>query len=422
LQGSGLGDIIECMFDAAEIVLADVDDVWEPSAADIAEYLSLLSADVADIPDPDDVVPDALSMALSLRRLSSAAQAQEMEAIAEFARQTLRTGPRDLEFSGSEISENVVDEVSCALSITRRAADLRLTLALQLTESLPATLAAWKSGELDWSKVTIIADRTMNLTAEQAGAVETSVLAKADGKTTGQLRRLVDRAVIAVDPDGANARHEKARHERSVQHIPGEDGMGTIKADLSAEDAVLVYATLSLIARSFPATDPRTMDQRRADTIVDLITGRMSAPSNECAETGTDSDGHLDGADCTSDTGSRNTADRSTRRSGKPLIDLIITAGTLLGLDNQPAELSGYGPIPADLARRIAADGAWRRILTDPITGTILDYGRTTYRPPTALADYVRARDRVCRFPTVRHEALSTNSGVRDRRHCYVAS
>jgi hypothetical protein len=69
-------------------------------------------------------------------------------------------------------------------------------------------------------------------------------------------------------------------------------------------------------------------------------------------------------------------------------------------LDNQPAELSGYGPVPADLARRIAADGVWRRILTDPASGTILDYGRTTYRPPTALADYIRARDRVCRFPT----------------------
>ena len=402
------------MYGAAIADLPDVDDAWETSAADIAEYLSLWSADATDIPDPDDVVPDALSMALSLRRLSSAAQAQEIEAIAAFARETLRTGARDLGFKGSQISEYVLDEISCALSITRRAADVQLTLALQLTKSLPATLSAWKSGDLDWSKVTIIADRTVHLSPEHAGAVEDRVLPVMAGKTTGQLRRLVDRAVIAVDPDGANARHEKARHERSVQHQPGQDGMGTIKANLSAEDAVLVYATLSLIARSFPATDPRTMDQRRADTLIDLITGRATAPTSDPASTGADA-GTDDDADGESDlrASSGRTGDaepakaaaHSTRRAGKPLIDLIITAGTLLGLDNQPAELSGYGPVPAELARRIAADGTWRRILTDPVSGTILDYGRTTYRPPAALADYVRSRDRVCRFPTCQRPA-----------------
>jgi len=96
------------------------------------------------------------------------------------------------------------------------------------------------------------------------------------------LRRLVDKAVLAVDPDGANARHEEARHHRNVQHLPDDDGMGTIKARLSAEDAVLVYATLSLIARSFPATDPRTMDQRRADT---SSTSSPTAPRPRPVET-----------------------------------------------------------------------------------------------------------------------------------------
>jgi len=408
------------MFDAVLDNLPDVDDVWEPSAADIAEYLSW-STD--HIPDPDDAAPDALSTAMSLHRLSAAAEAQEMEALAAFARETMRTGPGDRGFRGTAISEYVIDEVSCAFSITRRAAELRVALALRLTESLPATLSAWKAGDLDASKVAIIANRTVVLRREQAGLVEDHVLAHAVGKTTGQWRRIVDRAVIAVDPDGANARHEKARQERSVQHVPGPDGMGTIKATLSAEDAVLVYATLSLIARSFPTTDPRTMDQRRADTLVDLITGRVAAPTSETSPAqgngGADaeciggrgyggSSGHTGDPDSDtdrSDAEAGNAPTQSARRPGKPLINLIITAGTVLGLDNQPAELSGYGPIPADLARRIAADGTWRRILTDPVSGTILDYGRTTNRPPAALADYVRARDRVCRFPTCQRPA-----------------
>jgi len=58
-------------------------------------------------------------------------------------------------------------------------------------------------------------------------------------------------------------------------------------------------------------------------------------------------------------------------------------------------KIKPFTPRPPD-----AADGTWRRILTEPVSGAILDYGRTTYRPPTALTDYVRARDRVCRFPT----------------------
>ncbi|HEY3259488.1 MAG TPA: DUF222 domain-containing protein, partial [Pseudonocardiaceae bacterium] len=60
---------------------------------------------------------------------------------------------------------------------------------------------------------------------------------------------------------------------------------------------------------------------------------------------------------------------------------------------------AGYGPIPADMTRELAADATWRRLLTDPTSGTLLDVGRTTYKPPTALADFVRARDVTCRFP-----------------------
>jgi hypothetical protein len=76
-----------------------------------------------------------------------------------------------------------------------------------------------------------------------------------------------------------------------------------------------------------------------------------------------------------------------------------------MGLDDNPAELRGYGPIPAGLAREIAAEGTWRRLLTDPESGTLLDYGRTTYRPPVGLADFIRARDTHCRSPICRRAA-----------------
>ena len=56
-------------------------------------------------------------------------------------------------------------------------------------------------------------------------------------------------------------------------------------------------------------------------------------------------------------------------------------------------------PVPAVVARALAAGGTWRRLVTDPVSGTVVDVGRTRYRPPAALADLVRARDVACTHP-----------------------
>jgi hypothetical protein len=62
--------------------------------------------------------------------------------------------------------------------------------------------------------------------------------------------------------------------------------------------------------------------------------------------------------------------------------------------------LEGYGPITAQAARRIAGHGTWRRLLTDPASGVLLDYGTTRYTPPVDLLEHVHTRDGTCRFPT----------------------
>jgi hypothetical protein len=87
-------------------------------------------------------------------------------------------------------------------------------------------------------------------------------------------------------------------------------------------------------------------------------------------------------------------------------VQVSVALSTLLGLDDQPGELAGHGPIPASLARRLAADptGTWRRIVTDPL-GRLVDYGRTRYRPPADLREHVLARDLTCRFPTCHRTA-----------------
>ncbi|MDT3439336.1 HNH endonuclease, partial [Pseudofrankia sp. BMG5.37] len=79
-------------------------------------------------------------------------------------------------------------------------------------------------------------------------------------------------------------------------------------------------------------------------------------------------------------------------------IQVIAPVGTLAGLDDNPTELVGHGPIPAHIGRTLAADARWRRVLTDPATGTVLDLGHRRV-PTPALARLVRHRDTRCVYP-----------------------
>ena len=79
-------------------------------------------------------------------------------------------------------------------------------------------------------------------------------------------------------------------------------------------------------------------------------------------------------------------------------IDVTVPLSTLQGGD-EPAEITGLGPIDADSARAYAARTLWRRLVTDPLSGTVLDVGTARYRPPPAMAEHVRRRDQHCIAP-----------------------
>jgi hypothetical protein len=167
-----------------------------------------------------------------------------------------------------------------------------------------------------------------------------------------------------------------------------DDGMSSLSASLTATDAEACWQMLTRLAKSLRPEDARTLDARRSDLLVDLLTGRVSV---------TDGD---PGA-------GRPVIAHAT--AGKPLIQIVVGLDTLTGNNNLPAELVGYGPIPADIARDAAADGVWKRLVTDPVGGALLDHGRQTYRPPASLNDFLRARDQTCRNPICTHRALDAD-------------
>jgi hypothetical protein len=113
------------------------------------------------------------------------------------------------------------------------------------------------------------------------------------------------------------------------------------------------------------------------------------------------------------------------------LVSLTMPLSTFLGVGDQPARLDGYGPIPAALARRIAADAAnqaptwtaWRCIVTDDVHGTVLGVTDPIWTPrhdpPPRLTRLVEAMEPVCVFPGCRQPARQARCCDLDHRIPY---
>lgn len=250
--------------------------------------------------------------------------------------------------------------------------------------TLAATGRAVASGQIDPRRAQVLVERLHDQPEHVATAVQDLVLPHAPGRTATQVRQDVERALLQVDPDRSAERHQRARAGRRVsrpQVLP--DGMAGLWVVLPAADTVQVDTVLEQCARAARAHgDPRTPEQLRADGLRDLVLRPADAGPPRA---GTE---HLE---------------EGAGTSGYPRasvhVAVTVPLGTLMGQDDAPAELAGYGPIGAPEARDLAADGIWRRIVTDPVSHAVLDVGRTRYRPGAALADHIRQRDRHCSAP-----------------------
>ncbi|QJY45621.1 HNH endonuclease signature motif containing protein [Pseudonocardia broussonetiae] len=328
---------------------------------------------------------ELVDAAVGFERLAAWAAARQAAVLAEFQGRSGDGSVRAVS-AAVPLREWASDEIGMALTVSRGTAQVRLAQARRLSGVLRPTRDLLEGGRLCWSRARLVCDRLALLDDTLAAAVQDRVLPAAPGQTWAQLDAALRRAILALDPDGAAARHRSARVERRVDVFAGEDGMATLWARLTAPDAASSYAWLTRLARGLGADDPRTLDQRRADLLAAVLTGRLVLRDPAAAA---------------------DTVAVVPVTPGKPLITVLVPHSTLTGFDDAPCELVGYGPIPALLAREVAADAVWRRLVSDPLTGTVLEYGRTTYRPPAALADHVRARDITCRAPGCRRPAAT---------------
>lgn len=269
-------------------------------------------------------------------------------------------------------------EIRLALNLTRRATETELAMALDLTERLPSVWDAFAAGEIDMRRARCIAHCTAHVPMAQARLIADEVLLDAAEMTTGEIAARLRRMCLTSEPDDAAQRYEDAVASRRITVEQNPDGTGNLFAcDLPADRLTAIQRRLHDVAMSLRTKhESRTMDQLRTDIFLDLLDGVPHA-----------------------------------QRQRRGVVDIHVDLTTLAGLTNAPGELNGFGPVVADVARRIVAesgDSDWRWTVVDQRRGVVAN-GTTRRRPTTTQRRRIEARFRTCVFPGCRMPATRSD-------------
>jgi hypothetical protein len=348
----------------------DSDVGWVPESLDTTPPGYVLAAMLDDIDIDLCSGHDRVRVLQAHRRMQShyAARAYHtMTAVVE----ALRDNPDEIDFA----EEAAAAEVAAALCLTRRAADVEMTLALELQRRLPAVWEALCKGTIDVCRARVLVDNTLHLPISAARDVIDQVIGDAELLTTGQLGHRLHKLCIDVDPADAKNRYQHAVTDRRVVSESTSAGTANVfGVDLPPHRVAAGMKRLNQIANSLRRDgESRTMDQLRADVLLDLLEGTGPAT-----------------------------------RAARGTVDLQSDLETLTQLADHPGELAGYGPVIADIARQIAdhqhqAERRWT--LVDPDTRQPIDGGITRRRPTTAQRRLIQTKNRTCVHPGCRMPA-----------------
>jgi hypothetical protein len=271
-----------------------------------------------------------------------------------------------------EAAEMAAAEVRVALCLTRYSADVEMQFALELHRRLPRLFDMLASGVIDVKRAKVIEQGTMHLPGATAQAIVDDIAEAAPSLTTGELRARLKTLCIETDPDEARKRYAAAVDDRRIVIEATDAGTANLHAfDLPADEAAAIGNRIHALAKQLHGTagETRTMDQLRADLLIDHLNGVIPGSVNQ--------GGH---------------------------VDVTVTMEALVGLTDSPGEIAGFGPVIADVARKLANDphNKLRIIVCDETTGEPTHVVTPTRNPTANQRRSVEIRNRTCVFPGCR--------------------
>ena len=243
------------------------------------------AADLAGGPDraytgvSDD---ELIGVLTAWQRTESWAAAGRLSAAAELIRRRPATGRARAGHAGvpRPWGRFCADELAAALAISRWAAEKMTGVAHDLATRLPLTRHALHDGIIDAYKAQVIAEATRCLDAAAAAAAEAAIVpGRVTGKTPGQIRAEIARAVLKADPAAARQRREQAQKDARVE-LWREDagtaaivGFGLPPDEALAADQQITSRALDLKAAGVPGG----MDALRVRAYLDALLGQDTA-------------------------------------------------------------------------------------------------------------------------------------------------
>lgn len=359
---------IEHMFETMGLREAATGLTAPLTTRDLRQVLAALARLDRDVDDAERV--DQIRV---LEEIKAAAGAAQARATADLD-SSQRARQADARVRAADQGKGVAAQVALARRESPVRGSVHLGLAKALVGEMPHTLRALERGRLSEWRATLLVRETACLSREDRATVDRLLAADSrtfegwgDRRLVAEARRLAYR----LDAESVVRRARKASSERRVTCRPAPDTMAYLTALLPVQDAVAAYAALSQQADSARSSgDARSRGQLMADALVARVTGREAG------------------------------------RPASVEVQLVMTDKALLAGGREPADLTGFGRVPAGWARDLVAAAAskagavWlRRLFTAPATGELVALESRSRRFPVGLRRFIVARDRTCRTP-----------------------
>jgi hypothetical protein len=207
-------------------------------------------------------------------KVCAAAEAQRLSIIAEFAALWLDQAGEDTSLWAVDEEDVVVAQIGIAFGVSARWALGDLEIGAAMRERFPRLAALFLRGEISAKVMATVVDRTVLVCDEQALAlIDAACVAAAttcgwSGLSYYKLKNAIDVWVERYDP-GAVRRVRDTLRGRSFTVGDSNDKTGTtaVYGRLSTPGAALLGGRLRKMARGVCKDDPRTLDQRMADSL-----------------------------------------------------------------------------------------------------------------------------------------------------------